>query len=82
MRKPGRVPSVALPVMDFPVLGTSLTNSVCTVTVTNPATGAFPVTSATGTASGTFNFLTGTVAGTYNFTSPTASSGTLVGQRR
>ncbi len=60
----------------------TLANSACTVTVTNPATGAFTVTSATGTASSTFNFLTGTVTGTYNFTSPTASSGTLVGQRR
>ena len=60
----------------------TLANSACTVTVTNPATGAFTVTGATGTASGNFNFLTGTVTGTYNFTSPTASSGTLVGQRR
>lgn len=60
----------------------TLVNSACTVTVTNPATGAFTVTSATGTASGTFNFLTGRVTGTYNFTSPTVSSGTLVGQRR
>jgi trimeric autotransporter adhesin len=60
----------------------TLVNSACTVTVTNPATGAFTVTSATGSASGNFNFLTGTVTGTYNFTSPTVSSGTLVGQRR
>ena len=60
----------------------TLVNSACTVTVTNPATGAFTLTSATGTASGTFNFLTGTVTGAYNGTSPTVTSGTLVGQRR
>ena len=60
----------------------SFANAACTVTVTNPATGAFTVTSATGTASGTFNFLAGTATGTYNFTSPTVLSGTLVGQRR
>lgn len=60
----------------------TLVNSACTVTVTNPATGAFTVTGASGTASGTFNFLAGTVTGTYSLTSPTVSSGTLVGQRR
>ena len=60
----------------------TLVNSACTVTVTNPATGAFTVTSATGSARGTFNFLTGTLTGTYTDSSPPASSGTLVGQRR
>ena len=60
----------------------TLVTSVCTITVTNPATGAFTVTGATGTAQGTFNFSTGAVTGTYNFTSPVPSSGTLVGQRR
>ena len=50
----------------------------CTVTITNPATGAFTYKDLTSAdfASGTFNFLTGSTSGTHNTT------GTFAGQRR
>jgi trimeric autotransporter adhesin len=54
----------------------------CTVTITNPATGAFTFSDATSTASGTMNFATGTLTGTFNDPTSTPATGAIVGGRR
>ncbi len=55
----------------------------CTVTVTNPASGAFTFADGVGTtASGTLNFLTGSASGTYFDPTATPTTGNFVGQRR
>ena len=54
----------------------------CTVTVTNPATGAISFADAGKTATGTFNFLTGAIAATYNDPTATPQTGPLTGARR
>lgn len=54
----------------------------CTVSITNPATGAFTFSGVTGTAAGTFNFLAGTVSGTYHDPSTVPVDGTFSGGRR
>lgn len=55
---------------------------VCTLTITDPATGAFTVADSTGTAAGSFNFLAGTTSGTYNEPTSTPPTGSFVGERR
>lgn len=57
-------------------------NVPCGVTVTDPATGAFTYGDATGTASGSFNYLAGTVSGTYSDATTTPPTGSLMGGRR
>jgi len=58
----------------------------CTLTITDPATGAFSYTNtASGaTASGILNFMAGTVSGTYSdpASTPAVTNGTMVGGRR
>jgi trimeric autotransporter adhesin len=54
----------------------------CTVTITNPITGAFTYSDGTATAQGTFDFLAGTVTGTYQDPTETPPSGMLFGHRR
>lgn len=62
------------------------TNSgfACTVTITDPSTGAFTFaeTGGSATASGTLSFATGAASGTYNDPTSTPSTGSIVGQRR
>lgn len=56
----------------------------CTLTVSNPATGAFTLVSTSGVISltGTLNFMTGVASGTFTDTSSTPSSGNFIGARR
>ena len=54
----------------------------CTVTITDPATGAFTRTTATGTLSGTFDFMAGSAAGTYSDPTASPADGSFVGARR
>ena len=54
----------------------------CTVTITNPATGAVTYADATGTASGSFDFTAGTASGTYQDPTSTPVNGSFVGGRR
>ena len=57
----------------------------CSLTIDNPATGAFhgtDNTSANNTFVGTFNFLAGTASGTYHDPTNTPVDGNFVGQRR
>jgi hypothetical protein len=62
--------------------GNSPTPYLCTITITDPATGAFTQSSATGGGQGNFNFLAGTASGTYNDSTLTPTTGTATGQRR
>jgi Flp pilus assembly protein TadG len=62
-------------------------NITCSLTITNPATGAFTWTdsinnSATSTVTGILNFLTGGVSGTFTDTMSQPATGSIVGQRR
>jgi hypothetical protein len=62
-------------------------NITCSLTITNPATGAFTWTdsinnSATSTVTGILNFLTGGVSGTFTDTISQPATGSIVGQRR
>ena len=62
---------------------TTFTYFPCTVTISDPATGAVTLGENNGlNASGTFNFLTGDASGTYNDPSSTPSNGNFVGHRR
>lgn len=54
----------------------------CSVTITNPATGAFTYSDDTGTAAGSFDFMAGTGSGTYNDPTQVPSTGTFVARRR
>ncbi len=54
----------------------------CTVSITDPATGAFAYTDAEGTANGSFDFLAGTASGTYSDPTATPTDGNFVGGRR
>ena len=54
----------------------------CTVTITDPATGAFTRTTATGTLRGTFDFMAGSAAGTYSDPTASPADGSFVGARR
>ena len=54
----------------------------CTLTITDPATGAFTYASGPATASGSFNFLAGTVGGTYSDPTSSPVNGTFSGGRR
>lgn len=57
----------------------------CTVTITNPATGAFTLTDPNGSgnsASGSFNFAVGTASGTFIEPASTPPTGSFVGGRR
>lgn len=54
----------------------------CSVTFTNPSTGAFTFSDSVSTASGTLNFLTGRASGTFNDPTSTPATGNFVGQRR
>jgi len=54
----------------------------CTLTITNPASGAFTFSGDGATASGNFDQLAGTVSGTYSDPTATPPTGTLVGYRR
>jgi trimeric autotransporter adhesin len=60
----------------------SNTSNACTVTITDPATGAFSFADSSSTASGTFNFHAGTVSGTYHDPSNVPVDGTFSGGRR
>ena len=59
-----------------------VTSFGCTVTVTNPATGAISFADAGKTADGTFNFLTGAIVATYMDPSAVPNNGPLTGARR
>ncbi|HEY9063932.1 MAG TPA: hypothetical protein VIO33_03050, partial [Burkholderiaceae bacterium] len=61
---------------------TTLASFACTVTVTNPATGAFTYSDASASALGSFDFLAGTAAGTYHDPTTTPVDGQFTGQRR
>ncbi len=54
----------------------------CTLTITDPMTGAFSYSDATGSAQGTFDFAAGTTSGTYHDTTSTPADGSFVGGRR
>jgi hypothetical protein len=54
----------------------------CTVTITNPATGAFTFADASSTASGVFDYAAGTTSGTFVDPTSTPSTGSFVGGRR
>jgi hypothetical protein len=54
----------------------------CTLTITNPATGAFTFSGDGATASGNLDQLAGTLSGTYSDPTATPPTGTLVGYRR
>jgi len=54
----------------------------CTITFTNPSTGAFTLTNGGLTAVGTFDFLTGTGSGTYSDPTSTPATGNFVARRR
>lgn len=54
----------------------------CTVTITNPATGAFTATYGTSTVTGTLDFQTGTGSGSYNDPNDNPTSGNIVIFRR
>jgi hypothetical protein len=56
--------------------------SACTVTITDPATGAFTLVDGVTTASGSFDFMAGTVSGTYNDPTATPADGNFEGGRR
>jgi len=60
----------------------SLQFFACTLTITNPATGAFTFSGDGATASGNLDQLAGTVSGTYSDPTATPPTGTLVGYRR
>ena len=60
----------------------SNTSQACTVTVTDPASGAFTFSDGTSTAAGSFNFLAGTASGTYHDPSTVPVDGTFSGGRR
>ena len=55
---------------------------VCTLTITDLATGAFTVADSIGTAASSFNFLACTTSGTYNDPTSTPPTGSFVGGRR
>jgi trimeric autotransporter adhesin len=58
-------------------------NEPCTLTITNPATGAFTVSFADGAQLlGTFNFITGAASGTFTDPTSTPTSGSFAGGRR
>ncbi len=59
-----------------------VTSFVCTVNVTNAATGDVSFADAGKSATGTFNFLTGAIAATYNDPLATPTTGELTGARR
>lgn len=61
---------------------TTFAGFACTLTVTNPATGAFTYTDASSTASGTFDFLSGAAGGTYHDPTTTPIDGQFAGERR
>ena len=54
----------------------------CTMTITNPATGALAYSDANSTASGTASFLAGTASGTYHDTITLPSDGVMTAGRR
>jgi hypothetical protein len=54
----------------------------CTLTITNPATGAFTLTDSSSTATGTFNFQTGVGSGTFHDSTTTPQDGTFTVARR
>ena len=54
----------------------------CSVTFTNPSTGAFTLVEGGITFSGTFNFMTGAGSGTYSNPTSTPTTGSFVAQRR
>ncbi len=65
--------------------GDTLALLPCTLTVTNPATGAFTMASTDGTTTlnGTLNFMTGVASGTYTDTmAPPPQTGNFIGARR
>lgn len=57
-------------------------SEACSVTITNPATGAFIFSDGTATANGSFDFLAGAVSGTYHDPSAVPIDGTFGGGRR
>jgi trimeric autotransporter adhesin len=54
----------------------------CTVTITNPATGAFSYVDGESVATGSFNFLAGTTSGVYTDPGSEPAHGSFVGGRR
>jgi hypothetical protein len=58
------------------------TFEACTVTITNPASGAFTYSNGASTASGTFDFHAGTATGTYHDPSNVPVDGNFVAGRR
>ena len=58
------------------------TFEACTVTITNPATGAFTYSNGNTSASGTFDFHAGTATGTYHDPANVPVDGTFVAGRR
>lgn len=61
---------------------TTFANFACTVTLTNPASGAFTFSDVSSSASGTFDFLTGAAGGTYHDPTATPVDGQFAGERR
>lgn len=59
-----------------------LTPFTCTLTITNPSTGAVNETASTGSMQGTVNFSAGTASGTYTDSTLTPTTGTFLAQRR
>jgi hypothetical protein len=57
-------------------------SQACTVTITNPATGAFTYTNGMSTASGTFDFQAGTASGTFHDPTVTPTDGNFIAGRR
>ena len=58
------------------------TSYACTLTIDDPATGAFTLTDSVSSASGHFDFMAGTAAGTYHDPTSTPVDGSFVGYRR
>ena len=58
------------------------TSEACSVTITNPATGAFTYANGMATASGSFDFLAGTASGTYSDPTSVPINGSFLGGRR
>jgi hypothetical protein len=54
----------------------------CTLTFSNPGTGAFSMVDGVSTVTGTMNFLTGAASGTYNDPTSTPATGSFAGARR
>lgn len=57
-------------------------SEACTVTITNPASGAFSFSAIDGSASGSFDHAAGTASGGYNDPTRTPPTGSFVGGRR